>query len=292
MTPAMTTRIETATDEQRPYTYTDRDFERVRALIHQRAGIALADGKRDMVYSRLSRRLRALGQQRFGDYLDSLERDGGDEWQAFTNALTTNLTAFFRESHHFDILHSHLTAQAGAAMPLKIWCAAASTGEEPYSLAMTAVEAFGSLRPPVRILATDIDTQVLDHAERGVYAMERIETLSAERRRCYFRRGVGANDGYCRVIDELRALVSFRPLNLLDARWPLHGPFSAVFCRNVMIYFDKPTQYRILQKMVPLMAPDSLFFAGHSESFFHAGDLVKPCGRTVYQRADARASAA
>ena len=289
MTPSVD---ESTTDEARPYTYTDRDFERVRKLIHQRAGIALADGKRDMVYSRLSRRLRSLKKERFSDYLDMLERDGGDEWQAFTNALTTNLTAFFRESHHFDILKSHLVSHAHSTTPMKIWCSAASTGEEPYSLAMTAVEAFDSLQPPVRILATDIDTQVLDHAQRGIYTMERIETLSPERRRRFFRRGVGANDGYCRVIDELRALISFRPFNLLDLRWPLQGPFSAVFCRNVMIYFDKPTQYQILQKMVPLMTSDSLFFAGHSESFFHAGDLVKPCGRTVYQRADTRAAAA
>lgn len=287
MRPATLATIEADVEDTRPYVYTDRDFHRVRSLIHERAGIALADSKRDMVYSRLSRRLRAQGVTRFCDYLDALERDDGDEWQAFTNALTTNLTAFFREAHHFDALHQQLAALPVPANPIKLWCAAASTGEEPYSIAMTAIEAFDSLTPPVRILATDIDTQVLEHAQRGIYTMERIDTLSAERRRRFFHRGIGANTGHARVNDALRALVSFRPLNLLDSRWPLHGPFTAVFCRNVMIYFDKPTQYRVLQKIAPLLSADGLFFAGHSESFFHAADLVQPCGRTVYRRAAA-----
>src|SRR5262249_28100497 len=148
-----------------------------------------------------------------------------------------------------------------------LWCAASSTGEEPYSMAITAAEAFGSLRPPVAILATDIDTSVLATAERGVYPLERVAALSAEQRRRYFRRGHGANDGYCRVADELRALIRFQPLNLLDARYPLRGPFSAIFCRNVMIYFDKPTQRAILARLAPLLAADGLLFAGHSESF-------------------------
>lgn len=274
--------------DDRDFTFTTRDFERVRQLIHARAGIALSESKRDMVYSRLGRRLRALNLESFKDYLDQLEtRGSADEWQAFTNALTTNLTSFFREAHHFDILREFLVKK-GRHTPAKIWCSAASTGEEPYSLAITACEAYDSLTPPVKILATDIDTNVLETAEAGVYPEERIEKLGDARKRRFFRRGSGANAGKVRVIDELRDLVSFRPLNLLDARYPMKGPFDALFCRNVMIYFDKPTQRDILMKMAPLLSADGLFFAGHSESFFHATDIVTSIGRTVYRRAPAR----
>jgi chemotaxis protein methyltransferase CheR len=270
--------------DDRDFTFTERDFDRVRKLIHAKAGIALSDSKRDMVYSRIGRRLRALNLDSFKDYLDQLEsRGSADEWQAFTNALTTNLTSFFRESHHFDILKDFLIKR-GRHTPAKIWCSAASTGEEPYSLAITACEAYDTLTPPVKILATDIDTQVLETAEAGVYPAERIEKMSEAMKRRYFRRGTGANAGRVRVIDELRDLLTFRPLNLLDARYPMKGPFDALFCRNVMIYFDKPTQRDILMKMAPLLSPDGLFFAGHSESFFHATDIVTSIGRTVYRR--------
>lgn len=269
---------------RREFHYTRRDFERVRRLIHQRAGIALADSKFDMVYSRLARRLRALELDSVGVYLDRLEQAGPAEWQEFTNALTTNLTAFFREAHHFDLLRQHL-AQLPRARPVRIWCAAASTGEEPYSLAITVAEHYGKA-PPVRILATDVDTQVLKVGQEGVYPLERVARLPRERLRRWFRRGAGVHEGYCRVADELRALLTFRPLNLLDERWPLRGPLDAIFCRNVMIYFDKPTQRSILEKFLPLLQPDGLLFAGHSESFLHAADLFRPCGRTVYRRAD------
>lgn len=273
----------------RDFEFTARDFQRVCALIHQRAGIALSDSKRDMVYSRLARQLRAQRLSRFRDYLDWLEADGGaDDWQAFTNALTTNLTSFFREEHHFERL-AELLQSRPAGTKAVIWCAAASTGEEPYSLAITACEAFGTLQPPVTILATDIDTNVLETAARGVYPLERIEKLSLERKRRFFRKGGGKAEGYCKVVDELRQMITFRPLNLLDARYPMRGPFDAIFCRNVMIYFDKPTQYAILQRMAPLLKPDGLFFAGHSESFFHAADLIESCGRTVYRRATGKA---
>ncbi|TAM11743.1 MAG: chemotaxis protein CheR [Nevskiaceae bacterium] len=279
---------EAISPNERPFLYTDADFERVRKLIHAHAGISLADSKRDMVYSRLSRRLRATNIGSFRDYLDRLEAGSGDDWQEFTNTLTTNLTSFFREAHHFDALYKHLQAQPRGAKPLLIWCAAASTGEEPYSLAIIACEAFDSDTPPVRILATDIDTNVLQQGERGVYTEERIEELSTARKQRFFQRGSGANAGLCRVREPLRRLITFRPLNLLDERWPMHGPFTAIFCRNVMIYFDKPTQYRILQRAVPLLARDGLFFAGHSESFFHAADLVVPCGHTIYRPAPVR----
>jgi len=262
-----------AVAESRDFVFTARDFERVRKLIHAKAGIALADSKEEMVYSRIARRLRALRLDSFKTYLDQLE-DGGTEaeWQEFTNALTTNLTSFFRESHHFDALREFLEKRPRGT-PARIWCAAASTGEEPYSLAITACEAYDTLTPPVAILATDIDTNVLATAERGVYALDRIDKLAVERKRRFFLKGAGAAAGQCRVVEPLRKLLTFRPLNLLDASYPMKGPFDAIFCRNVMIYFDKPTQLAVLRRMVPLLSADGLFFAGHSESFF-------PCGRS------------
>jgi len=269
---------------RREFTYTQRDFERVRRLIHRRAGIALNDSKADMVYSRLSRRLRALGLHRMREYLDLVEDDTGAEWQAFTNALTTNLTSFFREPHHFEILRQWLSG-VPRTRPIRIWCAAASTGEEPYSIAMTVMEHYRYVWPPVSILATDVDTSVLATAEAGVYPQERVHSLSRSRLRRFFRRGTGEHEGDVRVADDVRALVRFEPLNLLDERWAVRGPLDAIFCRNVMIYFDKATQHRILSRFVPLLAADGLLFAGHSESFLHAADLFRSCGRTVYRLA-------
>ncbi|WP_133479727.1 CheR family methyltransferase [Cognatilysobacter segetis] len=270
---------------ERAFDFDERDFSRIARLIHRHAGISLGPHKRDMVYSRLVRRLRAGGFERFRDYLDALETDAdADEWQAFVNALTTNLTSFFREGYHFDALVAQMRALAPTAnAPLRIWCAAASTGEEAWSLAITACEAFGTHAPPVRILASDIDTQVLETAERGVYAIERIAALSDERRQAFFLRGAGPNAGQCRVKPALRELVEFRPVNLLDASYPVAPGLAAIFCRNVMIYFDKPTQYRVLQRMRPLLAAEGRLYAGHSESFNHAADLFTPCGRTIYQ---------
>ena len=266
---------------EREFSFTEQDFQKVRKLIYQHAGISLSDVKGDMVYSRLARRLRVIGLSSFAEYLAHLERvDDAREWEAFTNALTTNLTAFFREAHHFPILAEHLRR---VRTPISIWCTASSTGEEPYSIAMTACEAFGSLKPPVEIIATDIDTNVLATAARGVYAFERVERLSDERRRKFFLKGSGANAGLAKVRDEVRALVSFQPLNLLAQSWPVSGPFDAIFCRNVMIYFDKQTQATILNRFAPLMKPDALLFGGHSENFLYASQAFRLRGKTVYE---------
>lgn len=271
-------------EDGREFAFSTADFERVRKLIYGRAGISLSPSKEQMVYSRLGRRLRALGLSDFRDYLVLLENGDASEWEAFTNSLTTNLTAFFREEHHFPLLAELLQRHRGRGQ-IMLWCAAASTGEEPYSMAMTAAETFGTLTPPVRILATDIDTSVLAKAQRGIYAMERLEKMPEERIRRFFLRGKGQHADHVRVRDELRAIIDYRALNLLEPSWPIRGPFHAIFCRNVMIYFDKPTQYRILQKFVPLLRPDGLLFAGHSESFHHAVDLFRPRGKTVYEPA-------
>jgi chemotaxis protein methyltransferase CheR len=268
----------------RDFEFSDRDFRRVCELIYQRAGIALAPAKRDMVYGRLSRRLRVLGLRSFHDYLDHLETEGGDEWQAFTNALTTNLTSFFREPHHFEKLKEELQQRAAHA-PLQLWSCAASTGEEPYSMAITACEAFGTTSPPVRILATDVDTQVLATAAAGVYPLDRIASLDPALKKRYFQRGSGPNEGKCRVIPALRSMIEFRQLNLLTPSYNAGGPYDALFCRNVMIYFDKPTQRAILSRLTGFLRDDGLLYTGHSENYLHAVDLVQPCGRTLYKRA-------
>jgi chemotaxis protein methyltransferase CheR len=269
---------------EREFRFTADDFERIRKLIYDHAGISLAPIKRDMVYSRLARRLRACGVQTFADYLRRLERDSA-EWETFVNSLTTNLTSFFREEHHFDILAERLK-QMPARRPVRIWCSAASTGEEPYSIAIVACEAFNSMTPPVEIIASDIDTQVLAQAGRGVFRADRIERLSQTRRQRFFQRGTGSHDGEVRVRPELQQLITFRRINLLDASYPVQGPFDYLFCRNVMIYFDKVTQRRILERFVPLLRKDGLLFAGHSESFLHCADLFRSRGRTVYERVD------
>lgn len=271
----------------REFEFTTADFERVRKLIHEHAGIALSGAKHDMVYSRLARRLRAVGDKTFAQYLARLERGDRREWETFVNSLTTNLTSFFREAHHFETLAGFLRG-IGEKRPIRIWCSAASTGEEPYSLAMTAVEAFNSTTPPVSILATDLDTSVLAHGAAGLYAGERVEKLSRERVARFFQKDANGQADRVRVRPELQKLIAFKRLNLLDASWPVQGPLDAIFCRNVMIYFDKPTQYRILQRFLPLLREDGLLFAGHSESFLHAGDLFRPLGRTVYARADGK----
>ena len=263
---------------------TDTDFARIRLLIHQRAGISLSGQKRQMVYSRLSRRLRELGMREFSAYLGFLEADPrSHEWELFTNALTTNLTAFFREAHHFPLLAEHVRQ---CPQPVTVWCSAASTGEEPYSIAMTLIETLGSRASACSVVATDIDTQVLAKAVDGIFTLEQAGKLSPERLKRFFLKGSGAHAGKVRIRPEVAAMVKFSQLNLLDPKWPLKGLFDAIFCRNVMIYFDKPTQEKILQRFVPLMKPNALLFAGHSENFTFAQQALRLRGQTVYGLAD------
>ncbi|CAM4419541.1 CheR family methyltransferase [Bordetella pseudohinzii] len=264
---------------ERQFDFRDADFSRVRSMIYARAGISLGAHKREMVYSRLARRLRALGVGDFGSYLNALQEDtGAPEWEEFVNALTTNLTAFFRESHHFPVLADFARGRGG---PVSIWCCAASTGEEPYSIAMTLAESGrggGS-----RVYSTDIDTHCLNRARAGVYAWERVAKLGDERLRRFFLRGKGANEGQVKVRPELAGMVVFETLNLLAPSWPIQEKFDAIFCRNVMIYFDKPTQAKILRRFVPLLKPGGLLFAGHSENFTYISQDFRLRGQTVYE---------
>ena len=264
--------------------FSQADFEQVRSLIYQRAGISLNAGKHAMVYSRLSRRLRETGQSTFAGYLQWLQASKGAageaEWQEFVNCLTTNLTSFFREDHHFQALADDLRERAGRH--LRIWCSAASTGEEPYSIAMTVAEALGA-QAQVNILASDIDTKVLATAQRGVYEADS-RGLSAERLLRHFMRGKGGNSGFIRIKPELARRVEFRPFNLMSHSWSLGEPFDLIFCRNVMIYFDAATQRQVLQQMHSVLRPGGLLYVGHSENFTESRALFRLRGKTVYQR--------
>jgi chemotaxis protein methyltransferase CheR len=268
----------------REFVFSHRDFEEVRKMIYDHAGIALSDAKEDMVYSRLARRLRATGMGSFQEYLALIRSGDAEEWEAFVNSLTTNLTDFFREAHHFHILRDFLRTRR--ERPITIWCSASSTGEEPYSIAMTAVEAFGGFNAPVQVLASDLDTNVLKKGQEGMYSLERIKKLSDAQQRQFFLKGTGERASMVKVKPELAAMVKFFRLNLLDASWPVKSGLDAIFCRNVMIYFDKPTQYTMLKKMKPLLKPDGLLFMGHSEALYHATDLFRLRGQTVYEHAE------
>lgn len=270
-----------AATEEREFEFTNSDFAWIQQGIHEHAGIALGPQKRDMVYSRVARRLRATGLTRFSEYVALLESaEGAAEWEHFVNSLTTNLTSFFREPHHFPML-----AEMAQAHPsgLTVWCSAASTGEEPYSIAMTLAQAYRGDLGKFRILASDLDTEVLGKAALGVYPIERLDRVPEDLKCAWFQRGRGPRSGLARVKQALKDRIQFRQINLLQGPWPIRGPLDVIFCRNVMIYFDKPTQRQILSRFRPLLKPEGLLFAGHSESFHNAADLFRLIGKTVYR---------
>jgi chemotaxis protein methyltransferase CheR len=267
---------------------TDGDFNRIRELVREHTGIALSDAKRQLVYGRLIRRLRALQLQGFGDYIELLERADPEELEAFTNAITTNLTSFFRESHHFDYLAAQVlrgfAARAGAAGRLRIWSCACSTGEEAYSIAMVLCEQKEYLAGiDAKILATDLDSNVLATAAAGVYAAERLEPVSKSRVSSFFRRSSGSQDAKAKVEQALRDLITFKELNLMQD-WPIRGPFDVIFCRNVIIYFDKATQRELFERIAALQRPGDILFLGHSESLFKVTEKYELIGRTTYRR--------
>jgi chemotaxis protein methyltransferase CheR len=260
------------------------DFERACRIIKERAGIHLLPSKQSMVQGRLARVLREHGLPDYRSLLDAVETANSPLWQPFLNALTTNLTSIFRESYHFPLLADFLRMQAG---PVRIWCAAASSGEEPWSIAMTALETLGTAAQ-VSIIASDIDTDVLETARAAVYSMGADKGLDETRMRRWFLKGSGANAGLMRVRPELTRMVEFRQLNLVHDELRFAQPFDAVFCRNVMIYFDAVTQRNVLARLHAAMRPGALLFAGHSENFSAHSDLFSLRGKTVYERCGAQ----
>ncbi len=278
---------QTANVYQRDLVFTDRDFGFLQGLVMEQTGIALAEHKRELVYGRLSKRLRALGLSSFAQYCAHLEQDDG-ELHELVNAITTNLTSFFRESYHFDFLRERLLPELlqrnAASRRIRIWSAGCSTGEEPYSIAMTVRDVIPESRGwDVRILATDIDSNVMARAQAGVYPAERAEQVPPGYRSRYLRRGAGENAGKVRVHDDVRALVAFRQLNLMHD-WPMRGPFDAIFCRNVVIYFDKETQRRLFERYANILCDGGYLFVGHSESLFKVSERFDLIGRTIYRK--------
>lgn len=271
-----------STIPNREFAWTDEDFSSVQALIFKRAGISLHDGKHAMVYSRLSRRLRDTGHQSFRDYLDWLESSDGPEWQEFINALTTNLTSFFREHHHFEIFADHLKSKP-ATTAWKVWCSAASTGEEPYSIVITALETLGP-RANFSLIASDIDSKVLASAQQGIYRLDGLKGIDTNQMQRFFLRGKGDNDGMVRVKPEVSKFINFLIVNLIHDDWPFREPFDVVFCRNVMIYFNAQTQRKVLERIYRVIKPGGLLFVGHAENFSDSRDLFVLKGKTVYER--------
>ncbi|HEY6123944.1 MAG TPA: protein-glutamate O-methyltransferase CheR [Steroidobacteraceae bacterium] len=270
------------------YELTDSQFHVIRGLVREHTGISLSDAKRQLVYGRLVRRLRALKLDSFGEYIELLERGVATELEEFTNAITTNLTSFFREPHHFEYLASdvlpQIVAKDSGLRRARIWCCAASTGEEPYSIAMVLREAQELLTGfDIKLLATDLDSAVLATASAGVYNAERLKSVSGARASRFFTKGSGAQAGKFRAQDELRKLITFKQLNLMN-EWPVRGPFDAIFCRNVIIYFDKETQRVLFERMAALQRPGDILFLGHSESLYRVSDKYELIGRTIYRR--------
>ncbi len=286
--------MDTASIVAGEFAFSGEDFRKIAAMLHADAGIYLPDAKATLVYSRLVKRLRVLGLASFGDYCALVaDHAGADERQKMLAALTTNVTRFFREPHHFDHLrHKTLPPLLEAARRggrVRIWSAGCSRGHEPYSIGMTIL----SLLPDaadldIRILASDIDPNVVEEGRQGLYEAGEIAIVPPAERSRFFVRD-RTRDKRFSVTDDLRALVSFRELNLIG-HWPMRGRFDAIFCRNVVIYFDEPTQTKIWGRFVPLLTPGGLLCIGHSERLLGSAlPLFASVGITTYELARGRA---
>jgi chemotaxis protein methyltransferase CheR len=277
-----------AASAEREFKFTDRDFNFVKNLVGEQTGIVLSEAKRNMVYSRLARRLRALDLVDFKDYLGLLKENDQTELVNFVNAITTNLTAFFRENHHFDYLANqlipHLLKKNAHTHRLRIWSAGCSTGEEPYSIAITLKEAIPNIKNwDVKILATDLDTNVVETASTGVYTEERVSGISKPRLKKWFKKGRNGTGGMVKVSPELQELITFKQLNLMHD-WPFKGPFDLIFCRNVVIYFSKDTQRTLVERYHKVLDDEGHLFLGHSESLFKVSTQFDLIGNTIYKK--------
>ena len=261
-----------------PAVLQSREFNDLRAIIMEAVGISLADSKRTLLEGRLGRRLRKHALTDYREYLALVREDAG-EMREMINAVTTNKTSFFREAHHFEMLSELLQRRAAHAAPLHIWSSACSTGEEPYSIAITARQA----QRPVRIIASDVDTSVLATASAGVYDDDQRDELPPDMLRRFFLRGRGASAGKMRVVDDVKRMIDFRQVNLIAPTWPFREPLDVIFCRNVVIYFDRPTQDRLFRRFAQRLVPGGLLFLGHSESLSWMPELFEPVGQTVYR---------
>ncbi len=280
----------------------DREFNALRTLIYAASGISLSATRRALVCSRLSRRLRELQLQSFSDYHELVVSEGPDseEYQLMINCITTNMTSFFRENHHFDHLRNKVLpalrerVRAGHPRRLRVWSAGCSTGEEPYSIAMACLNFWGTTAAQwdLRILASDIDTEVLARADAGRYPADQLENIPQDQLQTHFLRGRGDWAGFCQVRPEVRQLVAFRQLNLIEDPWPIRTQFDLIFCRNVLIYFDHPTKNRIISRLADTLTEDGTLFLGHSESAETTTTGLMSLGNTTYRRRAAAGAAA
>ncbi len=270
---------------EREFEFTSSDFEAVRKTLYEQAGISLNDGKADLAYGRLARRLRGLQMSRFSDYLAYVNSTEG-EMMHFINALTTNLTAFFREPHHFEFLEKtalpEIMRRHQRDRRVRFWSAGCSTGEEPYSIAMTLAESPIISSPwDTKLLATDLDSNVVETAREGRYAEKRIEGLSSARARKWFHTLPGGSE--VQVKEVLQDIITFKQLNLMHD-WPMRGPFDMIFCRNVVIYFDKSTQMRLFERYADILVDGGYLFLGHSETMHNLSDRFELIGKTIYRK--------
>lgn len=275
-------------DKTREFEFTAAVFDKVRQLVKEKTGIVLSDGKQDMVYGRLTRRLRALDLPNFESYIKIIENQDEEEMIHLVNAITTNLTSFFREEHHFGYLKSTvfpaLMQKNAATKKIRIWSAGCSTGEESYSLAMTVREYFPwDSGWDVKIIATDLDSNVVNTGKKGVYALSRVDGVSKEYKKRWMRRGKGDRADFVKMSHELQEIVTFKQLNLLEG-WPIKGPIDVIFCRNVVIYFDKDTQRVLFDRYANTLADEGHLFIGHSENMFNVCDRFESLGHTIYRK--------
>jgi len=273
---------------EREFNFTKYDFDRLRQLINEHTGIKLSDHKQEMLYSRLSRRLRSLNLSSFSSYYKLLKSEGGEELIHFINAITTNLTAFFREPHHFQLLEQvllpQLLAKKQVTRRLRIWSAGCASGEEAYSIAIIVKEIVPA-NWDVKILATDLDSSVLEKGKQGLYEEERLSGMSPARLKRWFKKGAGTYTKPIQVSEELQKLITFKHLNLMHG-WPMRGPFDLIFCRNVVIYFDKPTQKILFERFANILDDNGYLFIGHSENLFQLSTRFRLLQQTVYVKCD------
>lgn len=269
------------------FEFTDAHFNCLRQFVSEHTGISLSEHKRDLVYGRLSRRLRSLELKGFNEYCALLQNDPESELEQFTNAITTNLTSFFREKHHFDFLGKTLIPQLLENNPqrrLRIWSAGCSTGEEPYSIAITLRETLANIdNLDIQILATDLDSEVISKASSGIYTDSRVDGLPGEQIKRWFKKGTGSHQGNVMVSPELSNMITFRQLNLMHD-WPMRGKFDIIFCRNVVIYFDKPTQSTLFDRFANILQPQAHLFIGHSETMHKVSERFSLIGKTIYEK--------
>lgn len=275
---------------KKEFLFTDKDFSYLSKLAGEIAGISLSSGKRELIYGRLAKRLRILNLNNFKEYCALLKEGDSDESTHFINAITTNVTAFFRENHHFEFLKDTLIPElirkkSSESRPrLRIWSAGCSSGKEPYSIAMVLKESIPDLEHwDAKILATDLDSNILEVAEVGVYPKERMEEISLDRRKRWFQIGRGVNEKSIKVVDELKQMVTYRKLNLTE-KWPMTGGFDIIFCRNVTIYFDRETRVNLLDRFAENLHDDGCLFVGHSESLFGLTQRFSTVGRTIHRK--------